>query len=1142
MQKMTVRSRFASATALGVLLASLGGAPETSAQVSQLIVTMAAPSSGSLLRGTVTVSANVTIVGSLTVRGVQFQLDGVNLGAEDTTAPYSISWDTTQAGHGAHTLTAVARDVLTVKWTSAPVSVTVDNAPPAVTVNQAAGQADPTNASPVNFTVAFSEPVSGFASGDVVLGGTAGGTRTVTVSGGPTTFNVAVAGMTSGTVVASLAAGAALDAAGNPSTASTGADNVVTFDAVPPAVTLNQAAGQTDPASASPVRFTAVFSEPVADFASGDVTVAGTAGGSRTITVTGGPLTYDVAISGITDGTVIATVAAGAAHDAAGNASSASTSADNTVTFSTAQPTVTRVQDTSAAITYTGGWVPGNTARPWSGGTAALANSGPAADGTPTRATLGFNGTAVSWIGFKGPQTGIARVYLDGTLVATVDTYAATEALEAVLHTSNGLAGGPHTLAIESTGTRNPSSSDILVIVDAFDVTTMSGPDTTPPTVTLTAPAGGATVYGTVTVSANGTDDVGVAGVRFLVNGTAIGSEDASAPYTVDWDTTTVADGPATLTAVARDAAGHTTTSAAVAVTVSNAAPPAPSVTTRYEQTEPAVVYTDGTTAPGQPDKWWYGSRSRGWSGGTAAFNRSAGAQARFTFTGTSVSWIGFRAHWAGIARVSVDGGPFVEIDLFEPPDANDRENGEIDQAVVYTASGLPAGTHTLVVESTGRKHGAPGCDPGADPANCASDDAVVVDAFDVGPAGPPPVSGTRVEETSLTYANAADGTPWTQGDAGHDWSGVTAATSRSAGARATLTFTGTSVSWVGLRGPRQGIARVYLDGALQREVDAFSAAEIQAALFSVIGLAPARHTLTIEATGLRNPAASDSLVAVDAIDVGSRFEDRHPAVAYGPGWTQEDMGKAWSGAAGTTGSGTAALSRTTDEQATFTFDGTGVTWIGYRGPLAGLADVFLDDAFVARVDLYAPAEVLQAPIYTSPNLAAGTHTVRVAVTGEKNPAASLPFVIVDGFDVVLPASAPLVTRIADGDAAVTYTAPADWVRSSRFRYDSGEFATGSQTAGARASLTFRGTSIRWIGRRGFATGLARVRVDGVVVATVDTRVPALSQEEFQAPVYERTGLAAGVDHTIEIEVVGRNGEAAGATVEPVWVDAFDVY
>jgi pimeloyl-ACP methyl ester carboxylesterase len=108
---------------------------------------------------------------------------------------------------------------------------TTDTTPPTVTTNQAAGQSDPTSSSPINFTVVFSEAVTGFASGNVTLGGTAGATgKSVTGSG--TTYNVAVSGMTqSGTVTATIPAGAAQDGAGNPSLASTSSDNSVTYNA-----------------------------------------------------------------------------------------------------------------------------------------------------------------------------------------------------------------------------------------------------------------------------------------------------------------------------------------------------------------------------------------------------------------------------------------------------------------------------------------------------------------------------------------------------------------------------------------------------------------------------------------------------------------------------------------------------------------------------------------------------------------------------------------------------------------------------------------------------------------------------------------------------------------------------------------------
>lgn len=95
------------------------------------------------------------------------------------------------------------------------------------------------------------------------------------------------------------------------------------------------------------------------------------------------------------------------------------------------------------------------------------------------------------------------------------------------------------------------------------------GCDSTAPTVSITAPSNGATVNGTVAISATASDSGGVAGVTFYANGVVIGSEDTSAPYSVNWNTTGIANGSTrSLTAVARDTANNTTTSTAVTVTI----------------------------------------------------------------------------------------------------------------------------------------------------------------------------------------------------------------------------------------------------------------------------------------------------------------------------------------------------------------------------------------------------------------------------------------------------------------------------------------------------------------------------------------------------------------------------------------------
>ena len=101
--------------------------------------------------------------------------------------------------------------------------------------------------------------------------------------------------------------------------------------------------------------------------------------------------------------------------------------------------------------------------------------------------------------------------------------------------------------------------------------------DSVLPTVSISSPAGGASIAGTVTVHGDGSiDNVAIAGVRFTLNGSSLGAEDVTAPYTVTWDSTGVANGSHALTAIARDTSGNLKTSTAVSVTVSNTVPPPP--------------------------------------------------------------------------------------------------------------------------------------------------------------------------------------------------------------------------------------------------------------------------------------------------------------------------------------------------------------------------------------------------------------------------------------------------------------------------------------------------------------------------------------------------------------------------------------
>ena len=221
--------------------------------------------------------------------------------------------------------------------------VTYDSTSPSVTVNQAVGQADPTNALPIVFDVVFNEPVTGFNETDVMMGGTAAG-ATLEVNGSGDTYTIDVTDVTGdGTLVSSVGAGVCQDAAGNPNLASTSTDNSVAYDATAPSVTVEQAAAQADPTKALPITFDVVLSEVVDDFQTGDVLIEGTATGVNH-EVTGSGDTYTISVTTVmSDGTIIPSIPSGVAHDAAGNPNLSSTSTDNIVTYDSTPPSLSDI-------------------------------------------------------------------------------------------------------------------------------------------------------------------------------------------------------------------------------------------------------------------------------------------------------------------------------------------------------------------------------------------------------------------------------------------------------------------------------------------------------------------------------------------------------------------------------------------------------------------------------------------------------------------------------------------------------------------------------------------------------------------------------------------------------------------------------
>ena len=200
-------------------------------------------------------------------------------------------------------------------------------------------------------------------------------------------------------------------------------------------------------------------------------------------------------------------------------------------------------------------------------------NQGATADTTPptTSITAPANGATVSG------TTSVTASASDNVGVTKVEFY-----LDSVLQSTSTVA--PYSWSWNTTTATNASHNLTSKAYDAaantgtsaiVTVTVSNVADTTPPSTSITAPANGATVSGTTSVTASASDNVGVTKVEFYLD-SVLQSTSTVAPYSWSWNTTTAVNGAHTLNSKAYDAAANVGTSANVSVTVSNVADTTP--------------------------------------------------------------------------------------------------------------------------------------------------------------------------------------------------------------------------------------------------------------------------------------------------------------------------------------------------------------------------------------------------------------------------------------------------------------------------------------------------------------------------------------------------------------------------------------
>ncbi|MCW3046148.1 MAG: polymorphic outer membrane protein [Solirubrobacterales bacterium] len=491
-----------------------------------------------------------------------------------TTASTSCSDPSVPDGAYHYLATAVYHTWTAVSGSSNPVTVVNDNTPPyVISIDRA--DSTPTKAATVRWTVKFSESVTGVDSSDFNLAGAgASGASISGVSGSGATFTVSASTGSDGSLGLNLADDNSIkDAANNPLGTSSGPGDgsftgqAYAVDKTAPTVTVNQAGTQADPTNALPVHFTAVFNEPVNGLSGGAVTLGGTAGhGSATVTVTQVNATnYDIAVAGLTsDGSIAASLAAGATTDAAGNNSAASSSTDNTVAYDVTAPAPTLVAPADGSFTK---------------------NQKPTFSGSSSTGAGDVQTITVKV--YSGATTG-------GSLVQTLTTTASSGTWSVA--PSTNLAEGQYTAQAsqdDQAGNTGNSTAHTFTV------------DVTGPTVTVTKVNGNTVTlpfYTNVNVtSIGGTCEslTGTSAVSWLISGTASQSGTqacASSAWTQSLTTALSTEGTYNLSATQTDAAGNSGSSGSQAVIIDKTAPSVAFAAGGCTVTNPhSIICTNGT-------------------------------------------------------------------------------------------------------------------------------------------------------------------------------------------------------------------------------------------------------------------------------------------------------------------------------------------------------------------------------------------------------------------------------------------------------------------------------------------------------------------------------------------------------------------
>jgi hypothetical protein len=495
-------------------------------------VTLTSPATGTTVAGAVPLAA--TAADAAGIAGVDFLVDGVPVGPPDTSAPYEATWDAAAQSNGSHFLAARATTTAGLKNTSPAATVTVFNS------NPSGGLALDASVSVDGRGPVTSPAFSTFTAGETVLALVAsdgpGGAESVTVSGGGLAWSLVrrANGQPGSSEVWKATAAALLTNARVTSTQASGS-----YDQSLSVVSFQNSGGVGLSAAASAVT-----------------------GAPSVSLVTSQAGTWVFGVGNDWEGAVTRSLPSDQAlvHQWVDSGAGDTLWAQRTQAPSPAAGTTVNLRAISP------------TNHRWNLAAVEIVPAGPRTPGPVLSSILVTDRTAtsaqVTWT-TDVPSTSS----VDYGTVLSYGSAAPTPAdPNPVTNHSVALAGlTPDTqyhYRVVSTDAAADTTRSVDHVFTTAAVSTL--------TCTITLPAAGSTVSGTVSVSANASSTASVSGVQFTVDGTNLGAEDTSTPYSVGWITTSTTNGTHSLTAIARDPTGASITAIPVTVTVSNITPPPP--------------------------------------------------------------------------------------------------------------------------------------------------------------------------------------------------------------------------------------------------------------------------------------------------------------------------------------------------------------------------------------------------------------------------------------------------------------------------------------------------------------------------------------------------------------------------------------